>query len=80
MSATDEQIKRVAEAIVAEITKLDVDGEPCIFTMDYEPLTPVTEALKVDGEICPMNLARAAIAAMQSEGIPVFRLKDPSDT
>ncbi len=56
----DKLVEAVARAIVHQIRAGD---QNTTWTMDYEPETPSFKALAVDGELEPMDIAKAAIEA-----------------
>lgn len=70
MSGSEEQVERVARAIRESLVD-DPDSDAWV-DQDY-PLDDFT----IDGSVNLVKAARAAIAAMQSEGIPVYRTDRP---
>lgn len=60
-----DMIERMARALVAAITKQDEEGGSTIWHADYGPQTSATEALVVDGEICPTEIVRALLQEMR---------------
>lgn len=57
-------LERAARAIVAEI-RATGEGKLEPWYSDFEPETPITEEIAVDGGLIPMDLARAVLTAIR---------------
>lgn len=68
MMLTDELKITIAMAVVNGILDKDEDGEPTIWYTEYDK-TPIYEAFPADGELHPMEITNAVMAALHDNGM-----------